>query len=94
MGISAASVPQWIWSTDQCQTWFFSILVTYLNYSKADAAATAIKLQGFGPTLYLRTASSWGRLVGIDNGEGIEALLLTMSNKDGAVPPGIKILWK
>jgi hypothetical protein len=64
MRISAESLPQCLWTPEQCRVWLFSFMVTCLSYSPADAAATAMKFEGFGAVLYTKHRSYWVKLLG------------------------------
>jgi hypothetical protein len=91
MRISAKSVPQWLWTPEQCRVWLFSFMITCLSYSPADAAATAMKFEGFGATLYTKHRTYWVKLLGAWHGPGIELVLVGLSTKRGAVPGKVAI---
>jgi hypothetical protein len=86
MRISAKSVPQCLWTPEQCRVWLFSFMITCLSYSPADAVATAMKFEGFGATLYSKHRSYWIKLLGAWHGPGIELVIVGYSTKKGVLP--------
>jgi hypothetical protein len=90
--ISGASIPQWLWITEQCRVWFFSFMIAKFGYEPARAACVAARLEGFGASMFLATQEQWSKLVGPENGAGLEAVLIGWSDKRGGVPSivGIK----
>jgi hypothetical protein len=62
-----------------------------LGYCSEEAAAIAMRLGGFGPNIYLRNSSEWEELVGADNGRGVYAFIMGLSDEPEAVPPTIFI---
>ena len=91
MRISAESLPQCLWTPGQCRVWLFSFMITCLSYSPADAAATAMKFEGFGAVLYTKHRSYWIKLLGAWHGPGIDLVLTGLSTKKGAVPGNVNI---
>jgi hypothetical protein len=95
--ITASDIPQWTWTKDQCIEWVTEILVEKCGHERADArrkAEVSMAEGGFGPTLYLRAATTWAKNLGKDDGHAIHALLLSYRHMKGAVPSGINIYQK
>jgi hypothetical protein len=92
--ITASDIPQWTWTKDQCIEWVTEILVEKCGHERADArskAEVSMAEGGFGPSLYLRAATTWAENLGKGDGNAIHALLLSYRHMKGAVPSGIDI---
>jgi hypothetical protein len=89
--IEASDIPQWEWTTAQCQEWFFAVLVTKLGYMEPEAEIMAANLDGFGPNIYTRTIQKWKDILGEDQGEGIYTWILDKRHQKGAVPRRMKM---
>lgn len=86
--IKTTDVPQWTWTTSQCQEYISAILVKYCEYSIKDAEDAAKKFKGFGPVMYGMTNKEWIALLG-EPGRGIGNMIHAVHWKKGAVPRGI-----
>jgi hypothetical protein len=86
----ASKVPQWKWSTKECRDWLRAVCVVYFNFSLQEAEASAMKFEGFGATLYMKSVDSCVRLLG-ENGRGLYGVLFGLRGKRGAVPRGMKL---
>jgi hypothetical protein len=91
MRISAKTIPQVLWTQEQCRVWLFSFLIACVSYSPADAAATAMKFEGFGASLYSKTRRYWMRFLGDQDGPGIELVIVGYSYKKGVLPGGVRL---
>jgi hypothetical protein len=92
--ITASDIPQWTWTKDQCIQWVTEILVEKCGRQRADArnkGELSMAEGGFGPSLYLRAATTWAKHLGKGDGNAIHALLLGYRHMKGAVPSGIDI---
>lgn len=89
--IDAETVPQWKWSTSQCQAWLYSAYVKYFNFSPEEAERAIYDSEGFGPTMYLNTAKQWAALIGQELSPGLWATIRIFEK--GTVPRGFCI-WQ
>ncbi|KAH6677211.1 hypothetical protein B0J14DRAFT_428779, partial [Halenospora varia] len=90
--IQAATIPQWEWSTAECQEWLFQVLIAKLNYTPEDAAITAAKLEGFGPNIYARRKEQWCEFLGEYAGAGIYFWLLGKREEKGTYPRHLELI--
>lgn len=87
--IDALSVPEWIWTNEQCREWLRKFLVAQCGRSVEYASEKASKLEGFGANIYLRRFTAWQELLGFVDADGIYALGLGYRKKEGVIPEGI-----
>jgi hypothetical protein len=86
-----SKVPRWTWSTKECRDWLRAVCVVYFNFSLQEAEASAMKFEGFGATLYMKSGDSWVRLLG-ENGRGLYGLLFGLRGKTGCCTDGYEAL--
>jgi hypothetical protein len=70
----------------------FFILITCFSYSPANSAATAMRFEGFGATLYTKYRTYWVKLLGAWHGPGMDLVLVGLSTKRGVVPGKVTII--
>lgn len=84
--IEATDTPQWKWTELQCQEWYAAVFVESLEYSPQKAMELARTIEGWGPSIFMRTKEDWIKLLANGKGIAIYALIVSKSHKRGAVP--------
>lgn len=85
--ISAASIPQWDWTTLECQHFIQSVLCTHLGHTFPAAQMTAMKFKGRGENLFKKHEWDWYRILESDeDADSMYALIYYQREEEGAVP--------
>ncbi|KAH9208196.1 hypothetical protein DL95DRAFT_480799 [Leptodontidium sp. 2 PMI_412] len=86
--ITAFSIPQWAWNSDQCRAWLYQVFTVRLKWSPRKAKKAAKKFVGIGPCLSFidTTHHEAYRFYFGEPERAIHPIITEVGNLEGAVP--------